>query len=92
MRQRPSSEGSPASITEENVSPLAYWVNAERGDSTYLNLGDKQLNLGDAAQAAIELAPVIERVRAKFWRESSRSRTTRCVNGLRHTGREWATS
>lgn len=66
VRQRPTSEGSPASITEENVSPLAYWVNAERGDSTYLNLGDKQLDLGDAAQAAIELAPVIERVRAKY--------------------------
>jgi hypothetical protein len=41
-------------------------VNAEYGDSTYLNLGDKQLNLGDPAQAAIELAPVIERVRAKY--------------------------
>jgi hypothetical protein len=61
-RQRPTAEGMPAPLSEKNVSPLPFWTDE---GSTYLDLGDKRLNLGDAAAAATELAHVVEEVRAK---------------------------
>jgi hypothetical protein len=43
-------------------SPLIWWGD---GEGTMLNLGTEQLNLRTAAAGAIELAQVVERVRAK---------------------------
>lgn len=65
-RQLPTDEGVPPSLSERNVYPVPFWM-GDAGDfgSTYLDLGDKRLNLGDAARAATELARVVERVRAK---------------------------
>jgi hypothetical protein len=42
-----------------------YWGN---GGGTELNLGDKRLNLRAAGSAAVKLAGVVERVRAKHLR------------------------
>jgi hypothetical protein len=49
-------------ISEKYLSPLIWWGD---GEGTMLNLGTEQLNLRTAAAAAIELAQVVERVRAK---------------------------
>ena len=49
-------------IREKYVSRLIYWGD---GGGTNLTLGDKWMNLRTAAPAAIDLAGVVERVRAK---------------------------
>ena len=49
-------------LTEEHLETFLYWGN---GGGTELRLGDKQVNLRAAAHAAVELAHVVERVRAK---------------------------
>jgi hypothetical protein len=49
-------------ITDRYLAPFIYWGN---GGGTILNLGDERVNLREAANAAIELAPVVERVRAR---------------------------
>jgi hypothetical protein len=49
-------------ISDTNLATFIYWAD---GGGTILKLGDEQVNLRAAANAAIELAPVIERVRAK---------------------------
>ena len=59
--QRQQGKRTPA-IREPYLSTLMYWAN---GGGTVLNLGGEQLNLRDAANAGIELAQVVERVRAK---------------------------
>lgn len=76
-RQRPTTEGMPPPLSERNVFPVPFWM-GDAGDlgSTYLDLGDKRLNLGDAARAATELAPVVERVRKKHLARVDRRRTT----------------
>ena len=58
---RQQGKGTPP-IRETNLATLVYWGN---GGGTILNLGDEQLNLRAAANAAIKLAPVVERVRAR---------------------------
>lgn len=65
-RQRPTADGTPPPLSEQNLFPVPFWM-GDAGDegSTYLDLGDKRLNLGDAARAATELARVVERVRGK---------------------------
>ncbi len=52
---------SPA-ISDKYLASLVYWGN---GGSTVFNLGDESLYLRPAASAAIELAQVVERVRAR---------------------------
>ena len=52
----------PPRISEKYLSPLIWWGD---GECTMLNLGTEQLNLRTAAAAAIDLAQVVERVRAK---------------------------
>jgi hypothetical protein len=49
-------------IREKYLSRLIYWSN---GGGTHVNLGDEQINVRTAARAAIELARVVEQVRAK---------------------------
>jgi hypothetical protein len=49
-------------LAEEHLETFLYWGN---GGGTELRLGDKQVNLRAAANAAVELAQVVERVRAK---------------------------
>jgi hypothetical protein len=48
-------------IAERNLETFMYWGD---GGGTELRLGDKQLNLRAAANAAVELAQVVERVHA----------------------------
>ena len=65
-RQLPTDEGMPPSLSERNLYPFPFWMgDAGEVRGTYLDLGDKRLNLGDAARAATELAQVVERVRSK---------------------------
>jgi hypothetical protein len=52
----------PRPISEKYLSPLIWWGD---GEGTMLNLGKEQLNLRTAGAAAIKLAHVVERVRAK---------------------------
>jgi hypothetical protein len=52
----------PPPISEKYVSALIWWSD---DGGTMLNLGEEQLNLRSAAAAAIELAQVVERVRAE---------------------------
>jgi hypothetical protein len=47
-------------LQDDLPSPLIYWSDSS---PTELDLGDKHMNLGAAAEAAIELAEVVERVR-----------------------------
>jgi hypothetical protein len=49
-------------VTETNVSPLIYWGD---GGGTQLVLADERLDLRAAAEAAVTLAAVVERVRIK---------------------------
>jgi hypothetical protein len=51
-----------SAITRRNVTPLVYWTDA---DESYLTLGNEQISIDRAARAAITLAEVVERVRAK---------------------------
>jgi hypothetical protein len=53
----------PRPVSRPYVSPLIYWGN---GGGTILALGDDQLNLRTVAEAAVELAQVVERVRVKY--------------------------
>jgi hypothetical protein len=52
-------------LAEEHLETFMYWGD---GGGTELGLGDKQLNLRAAASAAVELARVVEQVRAKHLR------------------------
>jgi hypothetical protein len=56
-------------ISDPYLSTFIYWAD---GGGTILNLGDGQLNLRAAANAAIDLAPEVERVRAKHLERFSR--------------------
>jgi hypothetical protein len=49
-------------IKETYLATLLYWGD---GGATILNLGDEQVNLGAAAEAAVELARVADRTRLK---------------------------
>jgi hypothetical protein len=49
-------------ISKPYLSTFIYWAD---GGGTILNLGDEQVNLRAAAEAAVELAEVVERVRAR---------------------------
>jgi hypothetical protein len=49
-------------LSETNLETFIYWTD---GGGTNLTLGDKGLDLRRAANAAIDLAQVVERVRAK---------------------------
>ena len=49
-------------ISNKYLSTLIWW---SEGEGTMLNLGEEQLNLRTAAGAALELAQVVERVRAE---------------------------
>jgi hypothetical protein len=59
-RQRQTGKGRP--LGEQYLQALIFWTD---DGTTYLDLGDKQLQLGAAAKAAIDLAQVVERVRAR---------------------------
>lgn len=50
-------------ISDKYLSTLIWWSD---GEGTILNLGAEQLNLRTAAGAAVELAQVVERVRAEY--------------------------
>ena len=52
----------PGLINEENLAPFISWGN---DGGTVLNLGGDQLNLRRATAAPVELAEVVERVRAR---------------------------
>jgi hypothetical protein len=56
-------------LGEQHLETFMYWGD---GGGTELSLGDKQLNLRTAANAAVELARVVERVRAKHLRITER--------------------
>ena len=60
--KRQRGEGKPPAITEKYLTALIWWGD---GEGTRLNLGEEQLNLRTAAGAAVELARVVERVRAE---------------------------
>jgi hypothetical protein len=49
-------------VSRRNVEPFIYWTDA---GATYLDLGGDGVSLHTAAQAAIELADVVERVRER---------------------------
>jgi hypothetical protein len=59
--QRQTGERGPP-VEQKYVQTYLFWTN---GGGTILRLEDEQLNLRDSAQAAVELAEVVERVRAK---------------------------
>lgn len=44
------------------MSALLYWI---KGGGTIVRLGDENLNLRRAAEAALSLAEIVEQVRAK---------------------------
>jgi hypothetical protein len=54
-------------ISERYLSTLIYWGD---GGGTFLSLGDEEMNLRSAAAAAIELAHVVEQVRANHLRRA----------------------
>jgi hypothetical protein len=56
-------------ISETFVTALIWWGD---GGGTMVNLGEEQLNLRTAAAAAIELAQVVERVRARHLERAAR--------------------
>ena len=56
-------------ITDPYVSAFLYWSD---GGGTVVNLGDEQLNLRVAAAAAVRLAEVAERARAKGLQRAER--------------------
>ena len=56
-------------IAEANVTPLVFWDDTGR---IYLKLADDQLDLRAAAEAAVELAEVVERVREKHLERAGR--------------------
>ena len=56
-----------AAIKTRNVKASTFWTN--RGES-YLDLGGHRLSVDRTAQAAIELAEVVERVREKHQRQA----------------------
>jgi hypothetical protein len=58
----------PAPISERYMSPLIHWGNGR----TFLTLGDDQLDLRTAADAAVDLAQVVERVRVKYLQRALR--------------------
>jgi hypothetical protein len=58
---RQTGQGVPP-ISEQHVATFIYWTD---GGSTVLNLGGEQLSLRAAANAATQLAEVVERVRDK---------------------------
>lgn len=62
-RQRPKHEGAPAPIREQNLVVLPFWTD---GSGTFVDLGDKRVNLRASSKAAVELAQVVERVRVKY--------------------------
>lgn len=59
---RQTGHGRPA-ISDQFLATFIYWGN---GGGTILDLGSQQLNLRVAAGAAVDLAVVVERVRAKY--------------------------
>jgi hypothetical protein len=58
---RQTGHGNQPQLFDKYLSTFAYWTN---GGGTQLELGGHHMNLRDAASAAIELAEVVERVRA----------------------------
>jgi hypothetical protein len=65
-RQQATEDGAPPSISEQNLAVTPFWV----GDSgeysgTYIDLGDKRIELRVAARAATDLAEAVEQVRAR---------------------------
>lgn len=56
-------------IERKNVETFMFWTD---GGGTILRLEDEELNLRAAANAAVELAKVVERVRAKHLRRVER--------------------
>jgi hypothetical protein len=63
-RQQPTDEGTPPPISEQNLAVTPFWL-GNSGD-TYIDLGDKRIDLRAATKAATELAQVVEQVRAKY--------------------------
>jgi hypothetical protein len=49
-------------LSEPYLATFIFWTD---GGGTVLNLGDEQLNVRTAANAAVKLAQTVERVRAK---------------------------
>jgi hypothetical protein len=49
-------------LSEPYLTTFIFWTD---GGGTVLNLGDEQLNVRTAASAAVKLAQMVERVRAK---------------------------
>jgi hypothetical protein len=58
---RQQGKGAPA-ISDRYLATFIYWADS---GGTIVNLGDAQVNLRAAADAAVELAQVVERVRAR---------------------------
>jgi hypothetical protein len=54
-------------ISEKYVSALMWWLN---GGGTMLRIGEEEFDLRSAASQAIELAEVVERVRAEYLRRA----------------------
>jgi hypothetical protein len=79
-RQQGRQRGGDPPVTESHVNPLIYWGN---GGGTMLVLADEQLDLRAAAQAAIALAAVVERVRVKY-RDKAATEATAALNRWAH--------
>jgi hypothetical protein len=59
---RQTGRGGSPPISEQNLAAVIWWGD---GGGTIINLGDHQLNLRRAADATVELAEVVERVRVR---------------------------